>query len=384
MDSNANLEYINIYKNEYIIEYKSGNLIINKTSCYKVSREVAFLISYLPNEAKKETYISCLSSLGIKENENIFNKLNELGVLTQKQEVNVIHRIKMIVNKIFNPQITILSSKMQKRLLEKLSKLKFIENKNMNLDLMIKIMISFMLSLFASGFFVNNLLKTKNLPMASSNFDGILLFLFIFLGIIVHEMGHSFMCNYCGIGLRSICFTVFLFYPAMFTNVSGIEEMNLKQRILINISGLCAQGLYMVFLIVLYFSTGYYNFLIAVKLLFDMFYFNLYPFVRTDGYWLFKDILFFYKNSKMGKNLNNIYYTLYLLSSAYIGYSGFIIIKSLVLYFMNFKAIRLNSVLLINLFYLYLITTFIKAIKNKFMEFHKNFIKDNKQYKKSC
>ena len=241
-----------------------------------------------------------------------------------------------------------------------------------------------MLSLFASGFFVNNLLKTKNLPMASSNFDGILLFLFIFLGIIVHEMGHSFMCNYCGIGLRSICFTVFLFYPAMFTNVSGIEEMDLKQRILINISGLCAQGLYMVFLIILYFSTGYYNFLIAVKLLFDMFYLNLYPFVRTDGYWLFKDILFFYKNSKIGKNLNNIYYILYLLSSAYIGYEGFIIIKSLVLYFMNFKAIRLNSVLLINLFYLYLITTFIKAIKNKFMEFHKNFIKDNKQYKKLC
>lgn len=362
-------EFVNVYKNDYMPDYKSGNLIISKTSCYKVSKEVAYLISVLPKKAEKEVYLEYLSSLDVKNSEIVFAKLIDLRVLEEKQDVSFNNKFKHVIQKILNPQIQVLPSNIQERL--------FGHNFFYGLkeNTMLKIVSISVLLLAILGLPFNSFFTAYNRESSFYISDFFAVILLMIIGVMFHELGHSYMCSYCGIGLRPISFSIYLIYPVMFTNVSGIDELGLKQRILVNIAGLFAQGIYMIFLIVLFIITRYSIFLICINLFFATFYFNFHPFMRTDGYWFFRDILHYNENNKIGKIANNIYYLLYFLFSAILIYKGALIVKSIAAYFKDFSNIKLDVRLLINLFYMYLAIILFRAIKNRFLEFYERFIR---------
>ncbi|SHI75221.1 hypothetical protein [Lutispora thermophila] len=365
----AGSEYVNVFKNEYMPDYKNGNLIINKTSCYKVSKEVAYLISVLPEKGDKEEYLRHLTSLNIENSQVIFDKLIDLGVLKERQYESFNKKFKHIIRKIFNPQIQVLSSSIQEKLFGHSFLYNLRENTMLKL-VSISVLLVAVLGLPFNSFF-SAYQKEDNFYIS----DFFALLLIIIIGIMFHELGHSYMCSYCGIGLRPISFSVYLIYPVMFTNVSGIDELDLKQRILVNIAGLFAQGIYMVLLIILYIVTKYSIFLICINMLFYTFYFNFHPFMRTDGYWFFRDVLQYYENNKIGKVANNIYYFLYFLFTIILIKKGALIVKFIVSYFRDFSNIKLNVRLLMNLFYMYLVIILFRAITNRFLEFYNRFIR---------
>lgn len=368
-------KYNNAYKKEYILEYKTENLIINDSSCYKATKEVAFLISFLPQEGEKIIYLEQLQSLGIADCEGVFNKLVDLGILSKKENVDIYHRVKMLFQKILSPKFIVISSQLQDRVLTKFFNSNLFVKQMINPGQMLRITGSIIATLFLLGIFLNTFVKVDKTQMIFTQLDNILLFVFVFLGIIVHELGHSLMCSYCGIGLRPIGVSAFLFYPVMFTNVSGMEELNLKDRVLVNISGLAAQGFYMFLLMFLYLAAGYINFFIAVQLLLYTFYFNLHPFIRTDGYWLFKDVMHFFQDNKIAKMVNNIYYGLYFVFSMFIAYKGYMLVKYLAAYFSHIDKIKFNVMLFINLFYAYLVVILLLAVMRRFQEFYKHFLR---------
>jgi len=363
--------FINKYKNSYITKYENQNLLINLSSCSKVSNEVAFLIDFLPKKADRTTYLKCLGDLEINNCENVFNKLLQLGVLEEKNNLTVKYNFKKIINKIFSPKIQIFPSAVQKKIF---SHRLFSISKTINEDLLVKIILFLIITLSIAGLFLNKIFASGNLTHNYSFLDSFCLLIFTILGIIIHELGHSCMCHYCGIGFRPIGFSIYLIYPVMFTNVSGINELDLKKRILINSAGLFAQGIYMICLTLFFFATKYYIFSICIQLMFVMFYFNLHPFLRTDGYWFLKDILYFSQNNQRGKLINDLYQILYFLFSAYLIYKGFLLLKTSLSYFLNLKKIQLNGRLLVNLFSIYIVIILAKALKNRFTDFYHNFI----------
>jgi hypothetical protein len=103
-------------------------------------------------------------------------------------------------------------------------------------------------------------------------------------------LGHSFTAAACGIGLRPIGFSVYLIYPVFYTNVSGIDRLSLTEKAAIDCGGFFSQSAYLFLLLFLWLTTKQMLFLETVRWISVIMAFNMNPFLRTDGYWLYKDV----------------------------------------------------------------------------------------------
>ena len=119
----------------------------------------------------------------------------------------------------------------------------------------------------------------------------LLVFIILFLSTFFHELGHASASKYCGISPGEIGFGIYLNIPVFYTDVTGVWQLDRKQRLLVNIGGVYFQCLLLIPCYFLYFHTKniFFGYLIlATNLNFIL---VLNPFLKFDGYWIVSDLL---------------------------------------------------------------------------------------------
>jgi len=114
----------------------------------------------------------------------------------------------------------------------------------------------------------------------------------IFLGtLLIHEFGHaSAACRY-GSRPHDIGITVYLIYPAFYSNVSSVWKLRRWQRVVVDLAGTYFQFVAAAALLVGYAWTEWPPLRIAILLTIGTTVFSLNPVLKFDGYWLVADAL---------------------------------------------------------------------------------------------
>lgn len=106
-----------------------------------------------------------------------------------------------------------------------------------------------------------------------------------------HELGHASACSFMGVKSGGIGFGLYLNFPVLYTDVSGVWRLPRKERFIVNIAGIYFQLIYLIPFIVVYLVTGntiikYFVYCINMN-----FILTLNPFFKFDGYWIISDML---------------------------------------------------------------------------------------------
>ncbi|MBF0299262.1 MAG: hypothetical protein HQK51_11115 [Oligoflexia bacterium] len=308
------------------MENGNNSLIITSSSCYRMSEETLLLIDCLPEKGSKEFYIQAMFAMGIEKamTRIIFDKLVIIGalIINFKQKKNI---FKKIFLNIIRPEIKLLSSQRQKKTLEAMriipaGKEWFEKNKkNLKVVLFSFLFISLM-SIFFSFIISFTGMYAILAKMSVGHAKSAYLLAIVFFGSFVHEIGHSFAAASANIGLRPIGFSIYLFYPVFYTNVSGMEKLSLHEKVLIDCGGFIAQSIYLLIFLLLWFFTRNMLFLESIRWISLIMAFNFNPLLRTDGYWLYKDIRKEFKNSKIVIYLHYIYIAAFFSFTIYLFY----------------------------------------------------------------
>ena len=122
--------------------------------------------------------------------------------------------------------------------------------------------------------------------------DDVLVGYVLFLAtLIIHEFGHASACARFGAKPSDIGFTIYLMYPAFYSDVSSAWQLNRWQRVVVDLGGNYFQILAGALLAAAYHSTHWVPFQIAVILILYAAVFSLNPILRFDGYWVLADML---------------------------------------------------------------------------------------------
>ncbi len=297
--------YENYLKAAYSIKSDTKILAITDTSCFHISQETAWLASSLPAIAPKERYLQSLSELGIANPQKIFNKLLSIGALREKSGYSLANLLKMLLA----PKIGLVSSQLQERFLVRFSSRP--ESTGRILRVLAPISAAGLfwgISLILAG-------PDKVHLSLSGPPDAVAVMALVIVGSLVHELGHSLAAMSAGIGLRPIGVSVYLVYPVFCTNVSGIEKLRLPERALIDCGGFIFQGTFLLALLLICFFSGNASFAEASRWISAIILFNLNPFFRTDGYWLYKDIYSEFHKQRLARVLHYGYLASFLVFS---------------------------------------------------------------------
>ncbi|HEX8251224.1 MAG TPA: hypothetical protein VF599_23835, partial [Pyrinomonadaceae bacterium] len=117
---------------------------------------------------------------------------------------------------------------------------------------------------------------------------GYLLFL---LSIVVHEFGHAAASVRYGAAPSGIGFTLYLIFPALYSDVTTSWKLKSGQRAIVGLGGiyfqLIAAAVYT--LLGIFLETAAFE--IAALMIFGNCLLNLNPFFKFDGYWILSDLL---------------------------------------------------------------------------------------------
>lgn len=313
--------YENPLKRAYPVRHGDKLLAITDTSCYSVAEEALWLASQLPESGRKPEYSAALAGLGINEPEKILEKLLSIGALTEKPAKTW----KTLFWSLLSPSVRLIPAQLQERALNSLG---------LNSGRLGRVMPRLAwpalacalpsLWLFAGG-------GDRMLPAAAfASAQAPLVLALVVLGSLVHEAGHSLAAAASGIGLRPIGFSVYLVYPVFYTNVSGVDRVDLGKRALVDLGGFILQSYYVFLLLLAAVILGSPSAAEAVRWSMLIMLFNLNPLLRTDGYWLYKDT---YSALKHKRWMRAVHYV-YLLAFA-----------AFSVYFLWFVWVRMGSVL---------------------------------------
>lgn len=128
--------------------------------------------------------------------------------------------------------------------------------------------------------------------ISNNRIDLLMLILLSIVSILFHELGHAAAACKFNVAPKEIGFGFYLFFPAMFTDVSSAWMATKKQRICIDLSGFYFQIILVDILMIFLIATNVNMkvlYLIIWNNLFIILY-NLNPLFRFDGYWIISDI----------------------------------------------------------------------------------------------
>ena len=289
--------YINELKNQYSVKRDDTRLIITLEACFNLNEETLFLINNLPLTGLKDDYLKELKTLGIDEPEKIFEKLVSIQVLKEKVSKPFIKRIGSFL---FQPNLHLISAKLQENISNLFGTTALPKNKRF---------ISGILAIAFVGVIISSVFLSAyhfEYTKPNTGTHAVLVFLLILAGIIAHELGHSFMAFYNGIGFRPIGFSVYLFYPIFYTNVSGMENLGINEKLSINLGGIAFQTVFMLCLLGLFIASSNSVFMETFKCLAIILLFNSNPLLKTDAYWCYQDVYGYFKSSSWAKILHII------------------------------------------------------------------------------
>jgi len=122
----------------------------------------------------------------------------------------------------------------------------------------------------------------------SGFFQGYLLFL---LSLIIHELGHASACLYGGSEPSDIGFTIYLLYPAFYSDVSSAWRLGRWQRVMVDIGGNYFQLVVAALYLFGYYAVHWEPLRSAAVMIVYAAIFSLNPILKFDGYWIVADML---------------------------------------------------------------------------------------------
>jgi putative peptide zinc metalloprotease protein len=117
---------------------------------------------------------------------------------------------------------------------------------------------------------------------------GYLLFL---ASLMVHEFGHASACARYGARPSEIGFTMYLIYPAFYSNVTRAWSLKRWQRVMVDLGGNYFQYLVGSLYIACFLMSGQEMFRVAFVMIVYGSAFSLNPVFKFDGYWMMADAL---------------------------------------------------------------------------------------------
>lgn len=115
-------------------------------------------------------------------------------------------------------------------------------------------------------------------------------FLWYFVTIIFHELGHVAACKKFTGKNGGMGIGIYIIYPVFFSNISAIWHATKREKIIANLAGIYMQLWFVpIFLIYGIWSNDHF-FVDFSQMLIFISVIQILPFVRSDGYWLLSDI----------------------------------------------------------------------------------------------
>jgi hypothetical protein len=304
--------YENYLHGEYAVERDNNPFIITSDSCYWLNGETLWLINNLSRSGSCEEYIKELSSFGIERPEIVFTKLVDIEVLRIREKRNF---FRVLAGYIFTPKIRLFPAQWQEKILRKSSARLSSES--------LRRAMTPLLLLSVIGTTIGLIVALTGLHfklgvLSNGEAQTLGIFVIVVLSSLAHELGHSFAAAASGIGFRPIGISVYLFYPVFFTNVSGIEKVSFWKKVMIDCGGFIAQSAYLWILMIAWVVYRNISLLESIRWTALLMTFNLNPLLRTDAYWLYRDIRDEIGNNRFMDIVHYIYLFAFTVFSAYI------------------------------------------------------------------
>lgn len=109
--------------------------------------------------------------------------------------------------------------------------------------------------------------------------------------LLVHEFGHAAACWRFGLAPGAVGFTMYLLFPALYTDVTRAWGLSRRQRVVIDLGGNYFQAVVGTAYLALFGVTGWQAFGVATSLVALSMLFSLNPVFKCDGYWVVADAL---------------------------------------------------------------------------------------------
>lgn len=300
--------YENFLKGDYAVENGDASLIITKSSCYRVKEETIALVENLPGEGDRDFFVRAMEELGIEKAGPIFDRLLAIGALRIKQKKSPLRLLAFLLR----PDFRLIPAAWQERAFKALGLAPSAQWLGRNFKTVF--------ALAAAGLLISLVISYTGIyprlaGVSSGEPKTLHMLLLVLLGSIIHELGHSYAAAASGIAFRPIGFSVYLFMPVFYANVSGMERLPLKEKASIDMGGFFTESAYLLGLLALWYFTRNLLFLAAVKWMSLIIVFNMNPLLRTDAYWLYKD----FRKSFPGNRFADRVHYLYL--AAFLGFS---------------------------------------------------------------
>ena len=114
----------------------------------------------------------------------------------------------------------------------------------------------------------------------------------LFLGsLLLHELGHASACARYGTRPREIGFTIYLLFPAFYSDVSAIWALKRWQRVIVDLGGMYFQLVVGAGYAIAYALSGWEPLKAALVMIAGSCVFSLNPIFKCDGYWVVADAL---------------------------------------------------------------------------------------------
>lgn len=111
------------------------------------------------------------------------------------------------------------------------------------------------------------------------------------ISLIVHELGHASACVHYGVRPRDIGFTIYLIYPAFYSDVTPAWQLERRQRVVVDLGGAYFQLIIGAVYALGFLLTGWSPFRMGCFLILYSCLFSLNPIFKFDGYWVLADAL---------------------------------------------------------------------------------------------
>jgi putative peptide zinc metalloprotease protein len=121
--------------------------------------------------------------------------------------------------------------------------------------------------------------------------DTLLGYALFFLTLFAHEFGHSAACARFGARPGNIGLTIYLLFPALYSDVGSVWALPRWQRVIVDLGGAYFQMLVALLYFAAFTVTHSTALQIALVFIFATLVFNMNPVFKFDGYWMISDAL---------------------------------------------------------------------------------------------
>lgn len=113
----------------------------------------------------------------------------------------------------------------------------------------------------------------------------------LLVSVVFHELGHASACAYFGVRPSEIGATLYLIYPALYSDVSAAWELPRRQRVVVDLGGLYFQLVVAALYAGAYAVTRWESLWVAILMILGGAVFSVNPIFKFDGYWVVADAL---------------------------------------------------------------------------------------------